>query len=172
MTTKVNINTKTLIDAVRSVFNNVKKDKSTQQQIAEFIVNRIVALARTSKTAASGERKSLPKLSKSYRDYRKTKSALQKASSPFFNPTSSKSNLSFTGQLLNSITFEIKQDKIIIFFKNSSRSDSKETNAKIYEYLLEKDIGYNILGLDEAGRERVRRIVVDLLRKEIKSRFK
>lgn len=169
---KVTIDTKKVIDAVRSVFDNVKKDKTTQQQIAKFVVDRIVALARTGKTAGSGERKDLPKLSKSYRDYRKTQRAQEKAQSPFFKPGSSKSNLTFTGQLLESISFEITQDKIKVFFKNTSRSDSKETNDKIYEYLLEKDIGYSILGLDDAGKERIRRIVVDLLRKEIKSRFK
>lgn len=55
---KVTIDTKKIIDAVRSVFDNVKKDKTTQQQIAKFVVDRIVALARTGKAAGSGEKRS------------------------------------------------------------------------------------------------------------------
>lgn len=168
---KVKINTEGLTKALKETFNSVVKNKQTQEEIAEFIVNRIVSLARTGKTQVGGDRKSLPKLSTSYRDYRKTAGA-QKKAGQFFRPTSAVSNLTFTGQLLENLSFKIKQDKILIYFENTSRSDSKATNAKIYEYLLEKDIGYDILGLDNAGKERVRRIVIDLLRKEIKSRFK
>ena len=169
---KVTINTKKVLKEVETVLKKTKSNKSTQRQIAEFVVQKILELARRGKTIVTGKVESLPRFSESYLEYRKTEGARKKAKSPFFRPYAKISNLTFTGQLLESISFEITQDKIKVFFKDTSRSDSKETNAKIYEYLLEKDIGYDILGLDDAGKERIRRIVVDLLRKEIKSRFK
>lgn len=169
---KVTINTKNVIKAVQQTFDKTKNSKANQKKIADFIVERILSFARKGKSLIDGSPKNLPTLSKSYRDYRKTPGAQKKAQSPYFRPNARISNLTFTGKLLNSITFEITQDKIKIFFKDNSRSDSKSTNAEIYEYLLEKDSGYSILEFDDNGKERIRRIVVDLLRKEIKSRFK
>lgn len=75
-------------------------------------------------------KKDLPKLSKSYRDYRKTDRAQEKATSSFFKPGSSKSNLTFTGQLLDSISFEISQDKIKVFLNQHHEQIQKKLTIK------------------------------------------
>lgn len=186
--TKVSININKATLAIMRLFEDLKNEQQTMEEIGDFVVKRIVADARLSKRMTEVGKKSLPKLSKSYQAFRKGqvyfyqkdgkllkvpgKSYKLENTDEFFNANAKISNLTFTGQLIKSLTYEIKNNKILIFFPETSRSDTSITNAKVFEYLLDLNEGYDVLNLDKDGQKRVKKIFVDLLRKEIKARFK
>lgn len=80
------------------------------------------------KAAPKEKRKTITAI---YRRERNNKESIK--TGEFFSP--SRSNLTLTGQLLNSITEGTTLDGFKIFIPNTTRNGSKLTNAQVYEYV-------------------------------------
>lgn len=88
-------------------------------------------------------------------------------------PPSRKSNLTVTGQLLDSLTakIDLKNSEIIIMV-SGTRSwgvDKGKTNQSVANKLAR--MGYEFLGMDERGIKRIKKIVLDEFRRNIKKTF-
>jgi len=170
---------------VRKQLQDAASSKRMQKQIGEFVVGRIVQQARSGKNEKSG--KALPKLSKSYLAMRlglvkfRTSSSgqvipipepdeiLKTVDKEFFEPTRSKSNLTFTGELLRSLGYSIEKNSLFIKFTKDVRRDGKR-NSKIYKWLKQLNIGYDFIGLGKVGKRRVRKMVLDEFRRKIRGK--
>lgn len=188
-------NLDSVFNAVRAIYSELTEQEEELDKIGKFARDRIVAETRKGNDLTNDGAKQ-PELSESYIAYRrrltqrqnaKTESALNenlsakkqklagsvtaKTPSPdstFFKPA--KSNLTLTGQLLNSIEYEVKADeKKIVIQPKGSRDDGK-TNKEVAEELATRKTtmapnGRKFLGLDKRGFQRIRNLVVEAIRR-------
>jgi hypothetical protein len=186
---KVNIKVKAPLDAVKKAFQDTEKTKVMHESILDFVINRIRDFARIGTAMDSGKRRKLPELSPSYKEFRKGRSfyfvkdgtlrrvpkrsnKLNDVDPAFFRPNSGRSNLTFTGKLLNSLKGSVDNNRLTVEFDKTKRSDSQHSNSEIYEFLLEKNPDYRILDLDNTGISRIKNIVLTELRKQLGLVFK
>lgn len=140
--------------------------KSTLSSIGEFAVDTIYKRTKSGSgvdddKSSSPKRKKLnPLTSKPYIKKRK-KSKL----GPFGTPR--KSNLTFTGQMLENLFYKIVGSKVTVSVKNSPRSDSKSTNKKVSEYVSEAGRPFLALAKKEQGL--LTKKVKDMVRKITRS---
>lgn len=80
-------------------------------------------------TSDSAAKKGLKKLSKDYVEKRKKKPG----KGEYFSP--GRSNLTYTGQMLDAIDFKVSRGVVTVFIKNNKRSDGKNTNKEVAEYV-------------------------------------
>lgn len=168
---------------IRKTFEEVSTSKKLLSQIGNFTVDRIKSFARSGKTIAQGRPKSLPRLSESYIQQRmgavkfrtidgrvipfpEPDERLKNVDPEFFDPNRKISNLTFSGQLMRSLIARIERDELFIELKESRDDGIK--NSKIVEFLKKLDSDYDFIGLDDKGKERVRRFVLDEVRRQIK----
>ena len=158
------------LNDIKKRLKNATKAKKLQNEIGEFTVDRIVQQARSGKNERTN--RALPKLSKSYiamrmgvASFRTGKNGkvfaipepdeiLKTVDTEFFEPTRTRSNLTFTGELLRSLGFRIKKNQVFIKFGKARRGDGK-TNSQVFEWLKKINDGYNFIGLGKVGRKRV-----------------
>lgn len=163
----------------------IKNDIATQKtldDIGKMVVERIRAYARSGSTMHSGKKSRLKKLSKSYIEMRQgalkfrkingvsvplaePDERLEEVDPEFFEP--SKSQLTFTGQMLRGLTFLSRKTEVDIFVNEEKRSGKYEklTNAEVAAHVAKN--GRPFLGLDKQGVARVKKILLDNLRKAI-----
>lgn len=142
--------------------------------IGKFTVDRNKFFARKGQSLSSNDRpRDLPNLQQTTINIRKQ---IQKKFPEFIDGQffrADRSNVTLSGQLLESLEFRIKNDSVVLLFKGNRRKirkDDASTNDEVYENLV--DLGFDFLGLDEKGQKRVKRIVIDELRREIRKYFK
>lgn len=170
---KVKIDTTVLEKKIRSALGSVLSDNDVYVDISKFATERIRNYARLQKRMVQdGEDKAkTPKLSDKYVDYRKKLTAGQKGTDPtFFFPQVKNSQLTFTGQLLNSLTGKILKkgpDVGRLELSFQGRRKDGQTNSAVYKKLLDRNADYNVLALSKKAIERIRTIVLNKLRKEL-----
>jgi hypothetical protein len=163
--------------------------KGMFEEIADFMVKRIQAVTRTGYSIADKTRIKLKGLSESYIQMRKGKVRFRKSKQGhtyalpipderldnvdpnFFRP--SKSNLTFTGQMLDAIRYDVypDQSKIVVSVNDSDRYGEKLTNKQVAKHVAAN--GRPFLGLDQVGLARVSKIIKATIRENlIKSRLK
>lgn len=82
----------------------------------------------------------------------------------FFRPRSKFSNLTFTGQLLESLEYEILDDGMIeIRFNNDSRTDTDSTNEEVFQFLVERNSDYNVMQLSK----KIQAEIIELIRRRV-----
>ena len=180
-----------VILSLKDLFENKVADTKLLLDIADFARSRIQSFTRSGKSLVTNSR--LKSLSESYKDmrrgavkYRTLKDGrvivlpepderLKEVDTKFFDPDYS--NLTFTGQLLNAIESRIKfADRVVEIFVNdetrtsaykskSGRSPKPLTNYDVKE-LVEK-AGRPFLGLDDKGIDRIKKLVLNNIRKQI-----
>ena len=144
-------------------------------EIGKFLVSRIQLEARRAKPLNNSRSfPSLKSITKQHRDY------LKKFNSTHGAFKSGRSNLTFTGQLIDAITFKVKKGLVEIFVEKSSRTPYKTgpnstakgtpNNNKLAEILGK--IGFVFMtkkGLesDPQIRKRVNNIVRRFLRRSL-----
>ena len=186
------INSRNVRFRIENELKGLLKDPRLLRDIGEFVSERIRQQARLSKSMATG--KKLPALSKSYRDYkagvahfRKYRGRIVRLSgkdpnfpdtSRFFKPRARGSNLTLTGQLLDAISYiperGSRNGAALSFFIGGKRRPQpgvkkRFTNDQVYTWLIGGDSGYEVMGLDEKGSKQVRKIVLEELRRRLKS---
>jgi hypothetical protein len=161
---------------------------STLHGIAKFARDRIYQFTKRGQSLAADDRPTkLKDLSPGYKNYRKRYQEWAKVGD-FFDPN--RSNLTLTGQLLNALIYKVTPYMITIFIENSIRRPTEKipkkawvkgrstkkfrdtkpaetlTNAQVAKRVADK--GRPFLGLDLTGRNRVRLMIVQELRRALK----
>lgn len=170
MMTKVRIkNLKSVFNSIDKVLKNTVENQSMYGEIAKFSETRIVQQTRVGKDLSTGDKaEKQPELSSGYIKYReRVKSGKTdiKPDPQFFKPR--KSNLTLTGQLLNSIRGTIVKSKRQVVIDPTGGRDDNLTNKEVASDLAKR--GRTFLGLDKIGVQRIRRIVLDVLRRNIRN---
>lgn len=165
---------KAVRERVEKVFSEILKDKNQADEIGQAIVNEHQRLIRTGVSPADGNRfKPLTKETKKRRDW------LSKYNATHEKYSVSKSNLTFTGQLVEAITFKFKSPNSFDIFVNKDRrepysgksgsySHNIPNNAEVASY--QKEMGRPMLGVTEKMRGIVNRLVIRNLRRLLRKR--
>lgn len=173
-------NVKGALNAAKRLVDEALID--AREKVEVFAVNRIVGETRRGKDLRNGGKQ--PDLSESYINLRsRIKSGKVKVEpaikADVFRPRVS--NLTLTGQLLNSVNSKINQLKQIEIFVDGSREDVKITDVKSGKEIvfrnskkfktnkgLAQDLakrGRYFLGMDAKGIRNIRKIVLDEIRR-------
>lgn len=175
---RVKFNSKTAASNVLKKFNKVKSDERLNKEIGQFVVKRIRAEARRRKPLNNKRRfKDLSQLTIENRK------RLEKFNRTDRNYSAEKSNLTFTGQLLDAITYRYLNNFLVIEVEDNKRKpyrtgpNSREkkvrTNREVQQFLLEisKDFAiFTTKGIKSENKiiKRIRSIVLRFLRRELK----
>jgi len=162
------------IEKIKLAFVGVSRDLQLYVNIINFAVERIKAKARLSKRMeanGTGDKR-LPNLSKSYVDHKAKLTPGENGTDPdFFLPDSRVSNLTYTGQLLESINGRVIEqgpDRGRIGIEvTGNRRDGKITNKELYNKLVDKNPNYQILSLDKKAISLIRNQILQRLRREL-----
>ena len=184
-------NIDSVFNAVRALYDDLTTQTSELDKIGKFTRDRIVAETRKGNDLTNDGAKQ-PVLSEGYIGWRRGIVSARKIEagthktgdfakaarisgknktqpdSSFFVP--SKSNLTLTGQLLNSIEYTVKAtQKTIVIEPTGSRDDGK-TNKEVAEELATRKTrlapnGRKFMGLDERGFKRIRNLIVEAIRR-------
>lgn len=172
-----------LANRLRRLLKDVSEDKTMLTEIATFTVDRIVKSTRSGKSIPKGEK--LADLATPWtvvnRNY------LSKFNNTHELYKKGRSNLTFTGQLLDSFRYFIKNNEISFRFigdhkpyktgktrkRKKKKSASKISNAELAEYMEKGDRSANrparpFVGLDDKMIERIKRIVSKNIRTKSK----
>lgn len=159
-------NLKSVLNSVQAVF-----EKSLQTEklddIKDFLVNRVQSSTRAGKDL-SREGAPQPDLSPGYIRMREKilESKSIKVDSKFFRVD--RSNLTLTGQMLESLKGLVKpRNREIEIFVDGTRNDGK-SNSEVAKDLAKR--GRTFLGIDTLGIKRVRKMILDELRRQIRLR--
>jgi len=156
---------------------------SVLDEIGEFTKLRIFQFTKRGLSLFKDTPTKLKPLSTGYKKYRK-RFQEHAQTGEFFSPN--RSNLTFTGQLLNAIAKKVlrSSSQAIIFIESTQRSPTPQiptksgairkikqqpalTNKQVAERV--SDSGRPFLGLDVTGRNRVRLMVIKAIRKSLKT---
>lgn len=184
-------NIDSVFNAVRSIYNDLTTQTEELDKIGKFTRDRIVAETRKGNDLTRNGAKQ-PELSEPYIAWRKGVVSARKIESgthkrgdferaarisgknkiqpdsTFFKP--SKSNLTLTGQLLNSIEYTVKASENKIVIEPTGVRDDGKTNKEVAERLAKSSTrlapsGRKFLGLDERGFQRIRNLIVEAIRR-------
>jgi len=144
-----------------------------QRQLLERIAQTIVLDIRQnarSRFRSAVDLGPLPNLSQSTIRSRERSSRLQR---DITDPSATRSNLTETGQLLDSLTFDFETSasgnaSLAIFF-DGNRTGSTQSNAEVYGHLLDLNPRYSVLGLSERARTDALAILVDEIRELLRA---
>lgn len=125
---------------IKRILDETRKDPKLLKKIGELTVEQIQGFTRSGKSIETGS--SFKRLSREWVEARKGLSKHNSTSEFFLG--SSKSNLTFTGALLNSIKFKVFPGAALVRidpedthpgYKTGSGSSSGPSNKKLFEYL-------------------------------------
>lgn len=122
---------KAFTDSIKANLDKVLKNEA--QKIGIYAKDTIYKRVKsgggvdddTSDTAAKTQ---LKKLHPNYVNYRKK----YPGKGDYFSP--GRSNLTYTGQMLDAIDFKVSKGVVTLFIKNNKRDDGKHTNKEIAEF--------------------------------------
>lgn len=187
-------NIESVFNAVQSIYKDLTTQAEELDKIGEFARDRIVAETRKGYDLTENGAPQ-PELSESYIAWRRTLAnrgrALERVSkgsqkqkdlelvsgitertptpdSTFFR--AAKSNLTLTGQLLNSIEYTVKASQKKIIIEPTGFRDDGKTNLEVAEELATRKtrlapFGRKFLGLDDRGFQRIRNLIVEAIRR-------
>jgi len=152
---------------IRELFAGSAERKEMLDEILDFVVRRVRAETRKGKDL-SRDGETQPPLSTKYIAARErmTANGSVKVDKTFFSPK--RSNLTLTGQMLDSLSGLVKSKARSVEVFVEGRRDDGLTNQAVAKDL--KSMGRTFLGLDEKGRGRIRKIVLDEIRRQIRLR--
>jgi hypothetical protein len=165
---------KAKVSGIKSVFDSIKQifERSTQQEefltkIKDFVVLRVQAETRKGKDL-SRDGADQPNLSPGYIRMREgyVKDGTIKVDGTFFETDFS--NLTLTGQMLKSLNGLVKPRQRTVEVFVEGRRDDGQTNQAVANDLAKR--GRTFLGLDTKGKVRIRKLVLDEIRRQIRLR--
>lgn len=168
---KVNVKgVKSVLNAIKAIFDNSIKKKEFLDNIKDFSVLRIQAETRKGRDLTrNGEPQ--PDLSSGYVKWRKrlatgeTKTQIY-PDTKFFRP--SKSNLTLSGQMLESLQGRVNALRSEIEIATTENRNDGEKNDQIVKDLKRR--GRTFLGMDDKGKTMIRKMVLDEIRRQIRGR--
>lgn len=159
--------------AIGNIERKIKKtlsDKKLLNNIGEFLVEDIQNTTRKGRVVESEKFKGNPKLKPSTKKWRKKYSQVNPTDGAF---SPNKSNLTFTGELIRSITHKISGSKLTVFAKGKhskytglkgNKIGKKVENSKILEYQAE--LGRQIMALTKNRAARIRGFIREAFRRQ------
>lgn len=163
-------NMDSIVTALRNIYKDVTRSEVELTKIAQFLRDRVVAETRKGNDLTQGGRKQ-PPLSEGYIDYRVRVDRGEegvRGDPTFFKVNVS--NLTLTGQMLDSIEYKItpSQNKIVI--EPTGVRDDGLRNVDVAMELANRSTrlaprGRKFLGVDDRGYKRVRALVVEAIRR-------
>ena len=135
----------------------------TLQEIADFWAKRIFGFTKQGKSIVTNDR--LKSLAPSYVDFRRR---YKGAKGELFGE--SKSNLTLSGQMLDSMRGRANVKQQIAFIELIGTRDDGLKNSTLAGYVEEQ--GRAFLGLDDKGKERIRQIALRYIRRSLNERKK
>lgn len=175
-TVNIKFDSAKITQRVRDIFDKVASNKDLQNQIGEFVVERIKAEARREQPVNKG--RSFPGLKQATIANRRRLGKLNTTQKTF---KAERSNLTLTGQLIDAVTFEGKNKTIRIFVEATKRigyktsKKSKESNppdnAKLDSFLRAKGFKlFTAQGVKEFEPipKRVKALTLRFLRRALK----
>jgi hypothetical protein len=160
-------NLKSVFNAVQAIFEDSIKSQGFLDGVKDFAVLRIQA--ETRKGNDLKEERKQPALSPNYIKWRKKLAKGLSGSGISVDPeffVAGKSNLTLSGEMLNSLTGSVIKSKNEIEVKVTGRRSDGETNSSVAKDLASR--GRFFLGLDEKGIQYIRKQAVDLIRRVIR----
>jgi phage gpG-like protein len=113
-------------DIVGMVQGEVKrKTDAIMEAVGNETVRQIFARTKKGYGSSGGRKVKLAALSESYKKFRKKKPP----SGSFATPP--KSNLTYTGQMLDAVKYEKNGDQYAVIVDDNTRQDGKRTNAEV-----------------------------------------
>lgn len=169
--------------SLKDLFENKIADTKILTDAATFTLERIRSFTRSGKSLVTGSK--LKPLSESYKDVRRGANKwrtlpdgrkilinepdekLKEVDVNFFDPEYS--NLTYTGQLMESLDVKINyQEKSYVIAPNDKKRRGKYeklTNKQVAEYVA--DNGRPFLGIDAKGVDRIKKLIVNNIRKQL-----
>lgn len=129
---------KELEDKVRATFDKSIKSSSNLDRLAKLAKDRIYQTVKTGSSMSGGVKAKLKELSDGYKKYRRKYQTIYKTGD-YFSPT--RSNLTFTGQMLDALTYKIVASKgaFEIYVSATVRTATNKVNAlKVAKSLMGK----------------------------------
>lgn len=162
---------------IEETFGKVTENKQMRKEIGEFVVGRIQGEARRGKPL--NDSGTFPPLKESTKIIRQSL-ATKNPTHPTFSVN--RSNATFSGQLIDSIVFELGKTVIQIFVDNTRRipivgakdADNNKTNKEVDKDLRRRGFFlYTAKGIDSNARigKRINNIVKKFVRRAIKVNF-
>ena len=176
---KVKVNTKRVIATIDKAFKDLIKRNDMYVDIASFTVKRIQDKARLQKRMQQdgSDNAETPGLSSGYINQRRqTPRGSNGTDREFFLPNVSRSQLTYTGQLLKSLRARIlrsgnSKGTVELGFDGVRRDG--QSNDSVYKDLLNRNKNYQVLALSKKAIDLIRNKVLTRLRQElIKKRLK
>lgn len=163
-------NVKSVLNSVNAIFQDSIKSEKFLREIRDFTVLRIQAETRKGRDL-SKEGAPIKDHSDGYKKWRQRLASGESRSeivpdSKFF--LANKSNITLTGQLLESLTGKInKLRSEIEVMTTENRRDGEKNNLIVQDL---KKRGFTFLGLDEKGVRVIRKKALDEIRRQIRRR--
>jgi hypothetical protein len=115
---------------MRDIIGAVQSEVSRQTDaimaaVGTEAVRQIFARTKKGYGSSGGKKEKLAPLSKSYKKYRK------KFPPTGLSATETKSNLTYTGQMLDAVKYEKKGKDYAVIVDDNTRQDGKRTNAEV-----------------------------------------
>ncbi len=162
---------------IERTFDKVSSSKQMRNEIGEFVVGRIQGEARRGRPL--NEQRKFPPLKESTKAIREAL-ASKNPTHPTFSVN--RSNLTFSGQLIDNIVFELGRKVITIFVDNTLRfpivgsddGQNRKTNREVDRDLRKRGFFlYTAKGIDSNERvgKRINNIVKKFVRRAIKINF-
>lgn len=165
-------NLKSVFNAVNRTFEKTVESSDLLNNIADFAETRVKQQTRIGKQLPAiddqGGVAKQPPLSSGYIEFRKRVkegASKIKPDSQFFRVR--KSNLTLTGQLLESVRGRAIKSKRQIVIEPIGKRDDGLTNKQVASDLASR--GRSFLGLDQTGIRRIRTLVLQVLRRNIRN---
>lgn len=159
------VRVKSFISA-RAIREQLSLDDTILENAGELIADRIYKLAkRGRRMKPDGSTQSLPKLAKSTIKSRKT---FKGSTGEEFDADRTRSNLTLSGELLDSLRFTVNEKKqtIDIFFDGDHTGGF--SNDQLFTWLKQIDPKYDVLTLNKSAQKKV----LSLVRREISKKLK
>jgi len=162
---------------IKDTFEKVTESKQMRTEIGEFVVGRIQGEARRARPL--NDSRSFPPLKESTKAIRESLSS-KNPTHPTFSVN--RSNLTFSGQLIDNIVFELGRTVISIFVDNTLRrptvgardEDNRKSNREVDRDLRRRGFFlYTAKGIESESRvtKRINNIVKKFVRRAIKINF-
>ena len=149
---RVNINREAMREAL-------KADASTLLRVAQFVQDRVQGTTRAGNSMVTGS-----KLDPLSPDYKKLRAEYRGPTGQAFG--ANKSNLTFSGQLLESIKGSANYRMQTISIKATGNRNNGASNAEIAKRVANN--GRPFMGLDQRGRIRITKIIEGAIRKSLR----
>ena len=164
-----------VIKNIQETFRKTRESRQMNEEIGKFVRTRLRAEIRRRKPL--NNTRSFPELKESTKNIRASRSK-NTSTHPTFSEN--RSNITFSGQLVDAINFEVERGGKVVLRVDSTRrqptfpGEEIKTNKEVFDDLASRGfVAYTATGIEREPRilQRINSIVKQFLRRAIKVNF-